>query len=271
MPAFLNGQFLRARLKARPAGAAVAPIDCHKRCIDPADAHDWCEDPLSESEWARAGSRRRVAARRRLTTATPLLKATVAESADDDPRKVKLRRECPDCRGPHGHPEVVGSTLNVSCTHAGDMVAVALCADAAVGVDVGQAIADVDVDVDSMLGLVLGDAQRADFRAVHGRRARIQAFFHCWTRKESALRATGDGLRVPMSNVTVWASHDLVRERDGRGSVCRQRLCPLVRTGGQSQPNSPVAANDTIGRPRHRVPSSCLRSLRRTLDRVRGY
>ncbi|WP_405093736.1 4'-phosphopantetheinyl transferase superfamily protein [Micromonospora sp. NBC_01392] len=134
------------------------------------------------------------------------------------------------------------------------MVAVALCADAAVGVDVGQVIADVDVD--SMLGLVLSDAQRADFRAVHGRRARTQAFFHCWTRKESVLRVTGDGLRIPMSNVTVWASHDLVRERDGRGRVCRHRLCPLVRTGGQSQPNSPVAANDTIGRPRPRVPSS---------------
>jgi 4'-phosphopantetheinyl transferase len=194
---------------AGPAGVQVAPTDCHVRCIDPADAPDWCEDLLSESERARAGSLRRVAARRRFTTATALLKVAVAESADDDPRKVKLRRECPDCRGPHGHPEVVASTLNVSLTHAGDRVAVALCADAAVGVDVEQVIADVDVD--SMLGPVLSDAERADFRAVHGRPARTQAFFHCWTRKESVLKATGDGLRVSMSSLTVWAPHDPAR------------------------------------------------------------
>ncbi len=194
---------------AGPADVGVSPADCRVWCIDPADAPDWCEDLLSGPERARAESLRHVAARRRFTTATALLKVAVAESADDDPWKVELRRECPECRGPHGRPDVVGSTLNVSLSHAGDRVAVALCADGAVGVDVEQVIADVDVD--SMLGFVLSDAERADFRAVHGRPARVQAFFRCWTRKESVLKATGDGLRIPMSNLTVGAPHDRAR------------------------------------------------------------
>ncbi|GAB3088512.1 hypothetical protein GCM10027186_57260 [Micromonospora schwarzwaldensis] len=105
-------------------------------------------------------------------SATALLAVAVAESADDDPRKVKPRRECPDCRGSHGRPEVVGSMLNVSLRHAGDRMAVALCGDTAVGVDVQQ----VSADAESMLGPVLSDARRADLRAVHGRSAPTRAF-----------------------------------------------------------------------------------------------
>ncbi|MEV4122516.1 4'-phosphopantetheinyl transferase superfamily protein [Micromonospora sp. NPDC049645] len=68
-----------------------------------------------------------------------------------------------------------------------------------------------DVDVDTMLGLVLSDAERAEFRAAHGGPGRTQAFFHCWRRRESVLKATGDGLWIPMSNLTVWAPRDPAR------------------------------------------------------------
>jgi 4'-phosphopantetheinyl transferase len=194
---------------AGAAGVAVLTTDCRVWCINPTDAPDWCEDLLSEPERARAESFHQFAARQRFTTATALLKVVVAESADCDPWNVKRRLECPDCGGPHGPPAVVGSTLNVSISHSGDRVAVALCADGAVGVDVEQVIADVDVD--SMLRFVLGDAEREGFREVQDRPARVEAFFHCWTRKESVLKATGDGLRIPMSSVTLGAPHDPAR------------------------------------------------------------
>ena len=130
----------------------------------------------------------------------------VAESVGGDPWAVRLRRECPDCGGPHGRPEIVGSALHVSISHSGDRVAVALCAAGAAGVDVEQVNADIDVD--GMLGLVLSDAEREQFREISGVQARVQAFYRCWTRKESVLKATGDGLRTPMSHLTLGALYD---------------------------------------------------------------
>lgn len=190
-------------------GAAVRTTDCCVWCIDPGDAPDWCEELLSEPERARAESFHNVVARRRFTSATALVKVAVAGWAGCDPFDVRLRRECPDCGRLHGRPEVVGGTPHVSLSHAGDRVAVALYEHGPVGVDVEQV--NPDVDVDSMLGFVFGEAERRVFGAIEDPSARLQAFYHCWTRKESVLKATGDGLRLPMSNVTVGASHGQVR------------------------------------------------------------
>lgn len=187
------------------AGVAVQTTDCRVWWIDPIDAPDWCEELLSEPERARADSYHRVRLRRRFTAATALLKVTVAQLIGCGPFDVKLRRECPDCRRLHGRPEVVGGTPNVSISHSGDRVAVAQCADGPVGVDVEQM--NPDVDVDSMLRFLLSAAERQAFSEVQGRQARLQAFFNYWTRKESVLKATGDGLRIPMSNVTLASPH----------------------------------------------------------------
>lgn len=168
--------------------------------VDPAAAPDWCEKLLSEPERRRAESFHQTVPRRRFIAATALLKVTVAEWTGGHPLDVAVRRECPGCGGPHGRPEVVGAALNVSLSHSGDRVAVALCADGPVGVDVEQVS---DVDVETMLEFVLGDAERRAFGEVRGRPARLRAFLRYWTRKESVLKATGDGLRIPMRHVTL--------------------------------------------------------------------
>lgn len=185
------------------AGATVQAIDCRVWWIDPIDAPDWCEELLSEPERARADSYRRVALRRHFTVATALVKVTTAQLIGCDPFDVRLRRECPHCRRLHGRPEVVGGTPNVSISHSGDRVAVAQCADGPVGVDVEQL--NPEVDVDGMLRFLLSTAERQACSGVQGGQARLQTFFDCWTRKESVLKATGDGLRKPMSNLTLAA------------------------------------------------------------------
>ncbi|SCG66352.1 peroxidase-related enzyme [Micromonospora siamensis] len=187
----------------------IQPADCHVWWIDPAQAPDWCEELLSEPERIRAGSFHQGAARRRFVSATALLKITVAWSDGGDPLDVDLRRECPRCGKPHGRPEVAGSPLHVSISHSGDRVAVALCAAGPVGVDVEQVNPDVDVDV--MLPFVLGDAEARAFGEIRDQRDRLEAFLRSWTRKESVLKATGDGLLIPMSHLTVGSRQEPTR------------------------------------------------------------
>jgi 4'-phosphopantetheinyl transferase len=183
--------------------------DCRVWWIDPLDAPDWCEDLLSEPERARADSYRTAASRRRFTAATALVKVTVAQLIGRHPVDVRLRRECPDCRRLHGRPEVVGGGPNISISHSGNRVAVAQCADGPVGVDVERITPDVDVD--GMLGFMLSAAERRAFSEIRSGQGRLHAFFHCWTRKESVLKATGDGLRIAMSNVTLAPPYEPVR------------------------------------------------------------
>jgi 4'-phosphopantetheinyl transferase len=175
-------------------------MGAHVWWVDPAVAPDWCERLLSEPERRRAESFRQAAPRRRFVAATALLKVTVAGWTGGDPFGVEVRRACPDCAEPHGRPEIVGGAVHVSLSHSGDRVAVALCADGPVGVDVEQVS---DVDFETMLEFVLGDAERRAFGELEGRAARRRAFLRYWTRKESVLKATGDGLRIPMRHVTL--------------------------------------------------------------------
>jgi 4'-phosphopantetheinyl transferase len=77
-----------------------------------------------------------------------------------------VTRACPDCDRPHGKPLVPDTGLHVSVSHSGDLVAVAVTTAAPVG---------IDVELGSDLG---------------------------WCRWESVVKATGDGMRVPLFPVS---------------------------------------------------------------------
>jgi 4'-phosphopantetheinyl transferase len=183
----------------------VTTPGCRVWWLDPTEAPAWCDELLSESERTRAASFHHTAARQRFVAATALLKVTVAQTIGGDPFDVNVRRRCPDCQRLHGRPEIDGTDMHVSISHSGDRVAVAICAAGPVGVDVEQV--NPDVDVDGMLRFVLGAGERQPFRSIAGVAARTLAFYQCWTRKESVLKATGDGLRVPMSTMTLDPPH----------------------------------------------------------------
>lgn len=91
-----------------------------------------------------------------------------------------------------------------------------------VGVDVEQV--DLRVDLDSVTGHVLTPTERRCLAGSpeDGRRER---FFRYWTRKESVLKATGDGLRVPLQNLTMSAPDERPELRNWRG---RPALPPRV-------------------------------------------
>lgn len=109
----------------------------------------------------------------------------------DDPRTVPVDRTC-RCGRPHGRPRVPAGGIAVSITHAGDRVGVACGRMPGLGLDVEPV---TRTDNEQLPSLVLSRHEKSD-------RGRLLSY---WIRKEAVLKATGDGLDVEMSALTVSA------------------------------------------------------------------
>jgi 4'-phosphopantetheinyl transferase len=141
-------------------------------------------------ERARREALRRPADRDRFTVAAALLRLVAARWTGLAPERVPVERTCDRCGKPHGRPRIPGYDLHVSISHSGRRVAVAT-APVPVGVDVEEVR---ELSVAELSGYVLGPDEQADGLA---------GFFRYWARKESAVKATGDGLSVPLAGVRV--------------------------------------------------------------------
>jgi 4'-phosphopantetheinyl transferase len=146
-------------------------------------------DPI---ERARLRHLQRDDDRKRSALGAATLRLAVSDAVGIPPEKVRVERACPTCTRPHGPPRLPGTGLFASVSHSGDWVAVALTCRAAVGIDVERRIPVEE----SVIGSVVGPRQTPAIRDEAD-------FFVIWTRKESAVKATGDGLRVPLPQVVV--------------------------------------------------------------------
>ena len=156
--------------------------------------------------------------------------------------------------GPFGKPHLPNAQdahgpwfANVS--HAGEWVLVAL-ARAAVGVDLEQI--DPTFDYTSLLPAIFGDTEQAQIR--HSPDPRTE-FYTRWTRKESLLKATGQGL-----------SEGLGRMLAGQGT---HPLAPglLVAPGTWSVRSFAVETNyvAAVAQPGHEPPMPCFFTLTNSL------
>jgi 4'-phosphopantetheinyl transferase len=127
--------------------------------------------------------------------------------------------------GPHGKPHLLGEgrpRLEFNLAHSGAVGLLAVAAGRAVGVDVERIDAgrsDREVarrffaadEVDRLEGLPPAE--------------RLAGFFSCWTRKESYLKARGDGLSLPLASFAVsfggGTAPSLVRSALGPGEIAR--------------------------------------------------
>lgn len=175
---------------------------------------------LDEVERGRRVRYQRDADRARFTVAAALLRLVVAHETGTEPGSVRIDRSCEQCGAPHGKPRVSGAGPHVSVSHSGDRVAVATTWAAPIGVDV-EVITERDV---ADLGRsVLTDAEPVSCP---------EDFYTYWCRKESVVKATGDGLRVPLIGVVVSPAGDPARLVSYQGVPVAASMCDLAAGSG---------------------------------------
>lgn len=120
-----------------------------------------------------------------------LLRLAAGRVSDVDPAMIRVDRTCDVCGQPHGRPRLVGLDLYASISHSSDRVTVALTPAGPVGVDVERI---GPIELGALASNVLASNEEA--------RSTID-FFRYWVRKESVVKATGDGIVAGLERVHV--------------------------------------------------------------------
>jgi 4'-phosphopantetheinyl transferase len=95
-----------------------------------------------------------------------------------------------------GKPALAGSAnLQFNASHSGDLALFAFTLDCDLGVDI-EAVRSMP-DMEDVAGRFFCAEEIAELMALSPGQ-RDQAFFLCWTRKEAYIKATGEGLSVPL-------------------------------------------------------------------------
>jgi 4'-phosphopantetheinyl transferase len=151
---------------------------------------------LDDRERTRAARFRQGSDRTRFVLGAVLVRAAAGAALGVPATSIALDRTCDTCGQPHGRPRVVDGAVHVSIAHSGDVVVAAVTGAGPVGVDVEAVAERAGADYREMCPSVCTAEER---RSVDGR----DAFVTYWTRKEAVLKATGHGLRLPLTQVVV--------------------------------------------------------------------
>ncbi|WP_330299307.1 4'-phosphopantetheinyl transferase family protein [Streptomyces sp. NBC_00503] len=201
------------------AGTTSAPTRGADAPQTTAEAHIWSLPPLSQpSSWfglldstelMRLSSFAHELDLARFVTGRMLAKTALASLLGTGPEAVRFRTRCPGCGGPHGKPHVVGAGAGweLSISHSGDVVAVAIALGSPLGLDVEQGEPWSSPGLPPEYELVLTPMERATIEALPQER-HADACLTYWTRKEAVLKATGEGLNTPMTDFTLSGPED---------------------------------------------------------------
>ena len=190
---------------------------CEVWVADLAHWGDWhVEALLDDAERSRARALRQPDDRLRFMAGVSLLKRAVARMTGRTAVSVMIDRRCATCGGPHGRPRVVGSGVQVSVAHSGARVMVALTEAGPVGVDVEVRAGD---RASAVARYFLAEDEPVD---------QVDDVLTYWCRKESVVKATGEGLRAPLREVVVSPASAPARLMRYRGRVLAAQMVDLV-------------------------------------------
>lgn len=105
----------------------------------------------------------------------------------------------------YGKPYLFDSALKFNVSHSGDMAVFAFVLDTEVGVDIERVKNDFDV-----MELARNFFSKEEIAAMEKipEAQLTRAFYRCWTRKESFIKAEGSGLSFPLDKFAVSLDHD---------------------------------------------------------------
>lgn len=112
---------------------------------------------------------------------------------------------------PRGKPQLVAEqnprALCFNVSHSGNIALIAVGSEHRLGVDIEKIRADVDTT--ALAERFFSPRERAGLQGLPDP-LRVPGFFACWTRKESFLKGTGDGLAFSLADFSVTTHPDLV-------------------------------------------------------------
>ena len=153
---------------------------------------------LSADEVKRAARFHFAIDRQHFVASRAILRTILAGYLCADPKQLNFSysaKQKPSLAAPHA---AHGVTFNLS--HSGGIALCAFSHRRDLGVDVERVRADFDVEAIARR-FFSAHEQRQLFDLPRAERA--DAFFRCWTRKEAYVKATGDGLSLPLSQFDV--------------------------------------------------------------------
>jgi 4'-phosphopantetheinyl transferase len=100
----------------------------------------------------------------------------------------------------HGKPYLPNASICFNLSHSKNWIVWAIAMNNVVGVDVEYQRGDID-----LLSLAKRFFAKEEFEAIKSTKPihRLSAFYRCWTRKESYIKAIGKGLSYPLDNFSV--------------------------------------------------------------------
>jgi 4'-phosphopantetheinyl transferase len=154
---------------------------------------------LAEDEWARANRFRFDKHRRQYVVGRGALRTLLAAYLGTRPEAVRFRY------GPRGKPflesapESAGG-LQFNLSNSEEMALVGFVRGPEIGMDI-EFLRSMP-DCEQISERFFSESERQVLRGIPGR-AKEEAFFNCWTRKEAYLKAVGEGLAAPLDSFDV--------------------------------------------------------------------
>ncbi|MDQ5822029.1 MAG: 4'-phosphopantetheinyl transferase superfamily protein, partial [Actinomycetota bacterium] len=188
---------------SRPSIARPEHGQAHVWWAGRRDASPALERLLDADERTRLSAYRRGEDRQRFLVGCALAKTVLGGYRDLRPEEVRFSRTCPRCGKPHGKPQLPdadGCELELSISHSGEVVAVAVAPGASVGIDVEELI--LRPRMEELVSTALSARETRQLSDLSpGERER--GFLVYWTRKEAVAKAAGLGLAVSPDKIVV--------------------------------------------------------------------
>lgn len=136
--------------------------------------------------------------RKRYLVGRGLLRTLLGRYVDAAPDR--LRFDYTPFGKPHLAAGPARQDLQFNVSHSGELLLIAVTCGRALGVDVEQVRADIEVA--TIAACYFSPNEQAALAELAGTE-QVDAFFDCWTRKEAYIKARGDGLSRPLDQFDV--------------------------------------------------------------------